>query len=162
MSLLIDDRRVVSMHYKLTDNDGNVLDSSEGAGPMIYLHGAGNIIPGLEKALSGKAAGDSLEVRVEPAEGYGEINPQGAQVISMSAFEGAESVEVGMAFEAQGADGSVQQVFVTKVDGDDVTIDFNHPLSGVVLNFDVQIVDVREATEEEIDHGHVHTGGHSH
>ncbi len=162
MSLLIDDKLVVSMHYTLTDDDGNVLDSSEGGGPMTYLHGAGNIIPGLEKALTGKKTGNTLEVRVEPSEGYGEINPRGTQTLKKSAFEGVETVEVGMAFEAQGGDGSVQQVFVKEVSGEDVTIDFNHPLAGVVLNFDIEIVDVREATEEEIDHGHAHAGGHSH
>jgi FKBP-type peptidyl-prolyl cis-trans isomerase SlyD len=162
MSLLISDKSVVSMHYKLTNEEGKVLDSSEGAEPLAYLHGAGNIIPGLEKALVGKGEGDSLKVKVEPAEGYGEINPEGIKVIEKSAFEGVESVEAGMTFEAKAPDGSKQQIIVKKVKGDEVTIDMNHPLAGVVLNFDIQIVSVREATKEELDHGHTHERGHTH
>jgi FKBP-type peptidyl-prolyl cis-trans isomerase SlyD len=162
MSAVIIDKSVVTVHYKLTDDQGNVLDSSEGSKPMAYLHGAGNIIPGLEKALEGKAEGDSLQVRVEPAEAYGEVNPEGIKTIEKTAFQGVESVEPGMAFEAQTPDGTKQQIVVKKVEGDAVTIDTNHPLAGVALNFDVQIVGVREATKEELDHGHSHDGGHSH
>ena len=161
MSLMIGDKSVVSLHYKLTNDEGKVLDSSEGAEPLSYLHGAGNIIPGLEKALVGKVEGDSLKVKVEPAEAYGEINPEGIKVIEKSAFEGVESVE-GMTFEAKAPDGSKQQIIVKKVEGDEVTIDLNHPLAGVVLNFDIHIVGVREATKEELDHGHTHDHGHSH
>ena len=156
MSLLIGDNLVVSMHYKLTDDDGNVLDTSEGAEPLAYLHGAGNIIPGLEKALTGKIAGDSLQVKVEPAEGYGEVIPELIQTVNKTAFQGVESVEAGMAFTAQSPDGSVQRFVVKEVDGDEVTVDGNHPLAGSVLHFDVDIVGVREATEEEVAHGHVH------
>jgi FKBP-type peptidyl-prolyl cis-trans isomerase SlyD len=156
MSLLIGDNLVVSMHYTLTDNEGNVLDSSEGAEPLTYLHGAGNIIPGLEKALVGKVEGDTQQVTVQPAEGYGEVMSELMQTVDKAAFQGVESVEVGMSFEAQTSDGSVQHIVVSKVDGDQVTVDANHPLAGVVLNFDVEIVSVREATEEEISHGHVH------
>ena len=156
MSLLIGDKLVVSIHYTLTDNEGNVLDSSEGAEPLTYLHGAGNIIPGLEKALVGKVEGDTQQVTVQPAEGYGEVMSELMQTVDKAAFQGVESVEVGMSFEAQTSDGSVQHIVVSKVDGDQVTVDANHPLAGVVLNFDVEIVSVREATEEEIAHGHVH------
>ena len=156
MSLLIGENSVVSMHYKLTDNDGKVVDSSEGSKPLVYLHGAGNIVPGLEKALVGKGEGDALKVRVEPAEGYGETNPDGIKTIERAAFEGVESVEEGMTFEAKAPDGTPQSIVVKKVDGDQVTIDTNHPLAGVVLNFDIQIVSVRESTEEERTHGHVH------
>jgi FKBP-type peptidyl-prolyl cis-trans isomerase SlyD len=133
-----------------------VLDSSEGAEPLTYLHGAGNIIPGLEKALVGKVEGDTQQVTVQPAEGYGEVMSELMQTVDKAAFQGVESVEVGMSFEAQTSDGSVQHIVVSKVDGDQVTVDANHPLAGVVLNFDVEIVSVREATEEEISHGHVH------
>ena len=156
MSLLIGDDLVVSMHYKLTDNEGNVLDSSEGSEPLTYLHGAGNIIPGLEKALVGKVEGDTPQVTVEPAEAYGEVMPELMQTVDKAAFQGVDSVEVGMSFEAQTSDGSVQHIVVTKVDGNQVTVDANHPLAGVVLNFDVEIVSVREASKEEIAHGHVH------
>jgi len=156
MSLLIGDNLVVSMHYKLTDADGNVLDSSEGSDPLTYLHGAGNIIPGLEKALVGKVEGSSAQVKIEPAEGYGEIVPELIQSVDKEAFEGVESVEVGMAFEAQGPDGSMQRIMVKEVEGDEVTIDANHPLAGVVLHFDIEIVGVREPTAEEVEHGHAH------
>lgn len=156
MSLLIGDKLVVSMHYTLTDSEGNVLDSSEGSDPLTYLHGAGNIIPGLEKALVGKVEGDTQQVTVEPAEGYGEVIPELVQTIDKAAFQGVESVEVGMSFEAQTQEGSVEHIIVTEVNGDEVTIDANHPLAGVVLNFDVEIVSIREASEEEVDHGHVH------
>lgn len=153
---MIDDKLVVNMHYKLSDNDGNMLDSSEGAEPMAFLHGAGNIIPGLEKSLTGKIAGDSLKVRVEPADGYGEISPELVQTIAKSAFEDAEAVEVGMAFQAESPEGSTQHIVVKKIEGDEVTIDANHPLAGVVLNFDIDIISVRAATEEELSHGHAH------
>jgi len=162
MSFVIGNNSVVTVHYKLTDDNGKVLDSSEGSKPMAYLHGAGNIVPGLEKALEGKGEGDSLQVRVEPAEAYGEVNPDGIKTIEKAAFQGVESVEPGMTFEAQTPDGTTQQIVVKKVEGDAVTIDTNHPLAGVALNFDVQIVGVREATKEELDHGHTHEHGHAH
>jgi len=156
MSLLIGDNLVVSMHYKLTDDEGKVLDATDGTEPLEYLHGAGNLIPGLEKALVGKVAGSTLQVTVDPAEGYGDVMPELVQVVEIAAFQGVESVEVGMAFEAQAADGSVERIVVKEVEGDKVTIDANHPLAGVMLNFDVEVVGVREATEEEVAHGHVH------
>ncbi len=156
MTLLINDKIVVSIHYKLTDDSGEVLDSSDGSDPLVYLHGAGNIIPGLEKALVGKADGDSLQVRVEAAEGYGEVVPDLIQVIQRSAFQEADSVEEGMVFKAKAADGSIQHIMVKKVEGDAITIDANHPLAGIALNFDINIVGVREATEEEVAHGHIH------
>ncbi len=156
MSLLIGDNLVVSMHYKLTDTDGNVLDSSEGTEPLAYLHGAGNIIPGLEKALVGKVQGDSLQVEVAPEEAYGELAPELIQVVDKAAFQGAESVDAGMMFETQAPDGSVQRITVKQVEGDEVTIDANHPLAGMHLTFSVDIVDVRAASEEEIAHGHTH------
>jgi FKBP-type peptidyl-prolyl cis-trans isomerase SlyD len=162
MSVLIGENSVVSVNYKLTDDAGKVLDSSDGTKPMVYLHGAGNIVPGLEKALVGKGAGDSLKVRVEPAEAYGEVVPDGIKTIERSAFEGVDVVEVGMAFDAQAPDGTEQHIVVTKVEGDNVTIDINHPLAGVALNFDITILNVREATKEELDHGHTHEDGHSH
>lgn len=163
MSLLIGENSVVTVHYKLTDDAGKVLDSSEGDEPMSYLHGAGNIVVGLEKALTGKAEGASLKVRVEPAEAYGEVIPDGIKTIERAAFEGVDVVEEGMTFEAQSPDGTSQTILVKKVEGDNVTIDINHPLAGVALNFDIQIVGVREATQEELEHGHTHEGdGHSH
>ncbi len=156
MSLLIGENSVVSVKYTLTDDAGKVLDNSDGSKPMVYLHGAGNIVPGLEKALVGKGEGDSLKVRVEPAEAYGEVIPNGVKTIERSAFEGVDVVEVGMAFQAQAPDGSAQHIMVTKMEGDNVTIDINHPLAGVALNFDIKILSVRESTDEERTHGHAH------
>jgi FKBP-type peptidyl-prolyl cis-trans isomerase SlyD len=156
MAIPIAENQVVSMHYTLTNDSGEVLDSSRGAQPLNYLHGAGNIIPGLERALLGKVEGDTLQVTVEPAEAYGELNPGLVQELDRAMFQGVESVETGMAFEARGPDGGVQRIVVTAVDGDRVTVDGNHPLAGQQLNFDVQVVAVRAATEEEIAHGHVH------
>lgn len=156
MSLLIGNNLVVSMHYKLTDTSGNLLDSSEGGEPLTYLHGAGNIIPGLESALTGKVAGDNVQATVAPEEAYGESRPEMIQVVPRTAFQGVEEIEPGMSFQAQGQDGEVQRITVTAVDGDNVTVDGNHPLAGVELNFDVEVVTVREATEEELSHGHVH------
>ncbi len=156
MSLPIGDNIVATIHYKLTDNAGEVLDTSEGAEPLSYLHGAGNLIPGLEQALAGKTTGASLEVQVAPSEAYGEVQPELIETVPRTAFEGVESIEPGMAFEARSADGQARRIVVTGVEEDEVTVDGNHPLAGVELNFDVTVVDVREASEEEINHGHVH------
>ncbi|MCL6417626.1 peptidylprolyl isomerase [Aestuariirhabdus sp. Z084] len=156
MSLLIGDNLVVSMNYKLTDDTGEVIDSSEGGEPLNYLHGASNIIPGLEKELVGKVQGDALTVTVQPAEAYGELDPELVQTVEKGLFEGVESIEPGMMFQAQGPNGEVQRIMVKAVEGDEVTIDANHPLAGKVLHFEVEIVSVRDATEEEIAHGHVH------
>lgn len=156
MSLPIGDATIVSIHYKLTDTEGAVIDSSEGADPLKYLHGAGNIIPGLESALAGKTQGDSLQVVVSPDQGYGEHQPELVQVVPLSAFQGVDDVEVGMAFNAQGADGSERRIVVREVDGENITVDGNHELAGIDLHFSVDIVDVREATDEEKSHGHAH------
>ncbi len=155
MSLLIGDQCVVSMHYTLTDNDGQVLDKSEES-PLTYLHGAGNIIPGLEKALLGKVQGDSLQVTINPAEAYGEFVPQLVQTVNRQAFQGIDNIHVGMILQAQDHQGNTRAIVVKSIDGDDITIDANHPLAGKTLNFDVNVVQVREATPEEVDHGHVH------
>ncbi len=156
MSLLIGDNSVVRMHYTLTNSDGEVLDSSSGGEPLAYLHGAGNIIPGLERELTGKVAGDSLTVVVAPEDGYGEVNEGLFQVVPREAFQGIDTIEPGMNFQAQGEGGQVQSIVVAKVDGDEITVDANHPLAGVQLHFAVEIVEVRDASDEEIAHGHVH------
>lgn len=153
---------VVSMHYTLTNNKGEVLDSSAGGDPLTYLHGSGNIIPGLEKALTGKQAGDKLKVTVEPTEGYGVHDPALVQQVPKRAFQGVPNIEPGMSFHAQSSQGPMR-VTVTAVQGDMVTVDGNHPLAGETLNFEVEITEVRKATLEEISHGHVHgPGGHHH
>jgi FKBP-type peptidyl-prolyl cis-trans isomerase SlyD len=156
MSLPIDDNLVVSMHYTLTDDDGNTIDSSAGADPLVYLHGAGNIIAGLENALLGKTEGDALQVDVDAAEGYGEIQPEMIQIVPRAAFEGVENIEVDMAFEAHTPEGGIQRIVVREIEDDQITVDANHPLAGMGLHFDVQILAVRDATDEEKEHGHAH------
>lgn len=158
----ISDNCVASIHYTLTDNTGKVLDTSEGQEPLSYLHGASNIIPGLESALEGKAVGDKLTVAVPAADAYGLRSDDLIQELPSSMFTGIDKVEVGMEFHSETEHG-LQVVTVTKVDGEQVTIDGNHPLAGIDLNFDVEVTEVRAATEEEITHGHAHgAGGHHH
>lgn len=146
------ENKVVSIHYKLTNDAGETLDSSEGREPLAYIHGQGNIIPGLEKALDGKNSGDELNVTVEPAEGYGDRHEQLIQDVPMSAFEGVDEVKPGMQFQAQ-TEAGPRVVTVVEVDEQQVTVDANHPLAGQELHFQVQVTDVREATEEEIQQG---------
>ena len=153
---------VVVIDYTLTDDDGDVVDSSAGGEPLAYIQGIGQIIPGLENALEGKSSGDEVTVTVTPAEGYGDYNEGLIQVVPREMFQGVDDIEPGMQFHAQTSEG-IQAITVTKVDGEDITIDGNHPLAGKNLNFAVTIKDVREATAEELDHGHVHgPGGHHH
>lgn len=151
---------VVTIDYRLTNDAGEVIDSSEQHGPLAYLHGHGNIIPGLEQALEGRGAGDSFKVSVEPALGYGERNPALTQTLPSSMFGGVDQIQVGMQFHAQ-TDHGIEVVTVTAVEGDQVTIDGNHPLAGQTLHFDVTVREVRAADAEELAHGHVH-GEHGH
>lgn len=161
--MTIKENSAVSFHYTLTDDDGQTLDSSAGKDPLTYLHGAGNIIPGLENALAGKKIGDSMVVAVTAAEGYGEVQQELIQEVPRDAFQGVDSIEVGMQFEAQTGQGGSVPVTVTAVTEELVTVDGNHPLAGKNLNFEVSIESVREATEEELEHGHVHgAGGQEH
>ena len=158
----IDDKRVVSINYTLKDNDDNILDKSDD-GSFCYLHGASNIIPGLENALSGKAAGDKLSVSIAPEDGYGTRDDEKLQEVSREMFPPEHEIEAGMQFHAQGPGGETVMVTVAKVEGDTVMIDGNHPLAGVHLNFDVQVMEIRDATAEELEHGHVHgPDGHDH
>ena len=163
MSLLIGDNSVVRMHYTLTNSDGEVLDSSSGGEPLAYLHGAGNIIPGLESALVGKQAGDTLNVVVAAADAYGERHDGLVQEVPREAFQGVEDIQAGMRFQAQTDQGPVS-VVVTAVTEQTVTVDGNHPLAGQQLTFDVEVVAVRDANEEELAHGHPHgpAGDESH
>jgi len=155
--------KAVSIEYTLTNDAGEVIDSSAGGAPLVYLQGAGNIIPGLEKALEGKAVGDELKVTVEPQDAYGEYSAELVSTLSSKMFEGVDTLEVGMQFHASAPDGQMQIVTIRDLDGDDVTVDGNHPLAGQRLTFEVKVVDVRDASEEEVAHGHVHgEGGHQH
>ena len=154
----IEDKKVVSFHYTLRDEHGEQLESSREGDPMTYLHGAGKIIPGLEKAMAGKAAGDQFEVNVEPAEAYGEHNENGIQRIPAKHFKQAGRLMPGQTVVLQTRQGS-RQVKVVKVGRFNVDVDTNHPMAGVPLTFDVEVTDVRDATDEEVSHGHVHGPG---
>ena len=159
----IEPKKAVYIEYTLTNDAGDVLDSSEGHPPLAYLHGFNNIIPGLESALVGQKAGDELDVQVEPKDGYGEYSVDLVAVVPRSAFQGVEQLEPGMQFHASAPDGGMQVVVIRDIEGDDVTVDGNHPLAGQRLNFKVKVADVREATAEELEHGHIHgEGGHQH
>ena len=157
----IADKMAVSIHYTLTNDDGEVLDSSIDDEALVYLHGGGNIISGLEKALHGKVAGDKFNVRIDPEDAYGELMEEMVQVISRDMFEGIDNIEVGMQFHADVSSGT-GVVTVVNIEDDDITIDGNHPLAGLALTFDVEVIDVRAATEEEAAHGHIHGAGCHH
>lgn len=159
----IEKHKVVSIDYSLKDDEGNLIDSSEGNDPLAYLHGMGNIIPGLENELEGKAVGDALSVRVEPKDGYGERSDELTQVVPKEMFEGTDDIQVGMQFNAADEQGNMQVITIAAVDGDQITVDGNHPLAGLHLNFDVKVLEIRDASDEEIEHGHAHgAGGHEH
>ena len=158
----IAENTVAAFHYTLTNDAGEVLDSSRGREPLAYLHGAGNIVPGLEKAMEGRSAGDRFEVDVSPEEGYGKRHDGLVQVVPRQAFQGVDTLEVGMQFQASGPQGAMS-VTIAGIDGDQVTVDGNHPLAGETLHFAIEIAEVREASSEELAHGHVHgPGGHQH
>jgi FKBP-type peptidyl-prolyl cis-trans isomerase SlyD len=151
---------VVTFHYTLKDDAGEVIDTSDGGDPLAYLHGHGNLVAGLERELTGKVAGDKLNVKVTPQEGYGEYDAAMVQRVPRRQLKGIPKIYVGMKLHAQTQEGP-REVTVTQVLGDTVTIDANHPLAGKNLNFDIDITGVREATAEELEHGHVH-GEHGH
>jgi FKBP-type peptidyl-prolyl cis-trans isomerase SlyD len=154
--------QVVSIHYTLRDDAGEVIDSSADGEPLSYLHGHGNLIPGLERELTGRKAGDRLQVKVPPTDGYGEYDSELVQRVPRRALKGIPNVQVGMRLQAQTAQGP-RAVVVTHLAGDMVTLDGNHPLAGKNLNFEVEVAAVRAATAEELEHGHVHgAGGHHH
>ncbi len=158
----IEENRVATLNYTLKDDQGNIIDSAED-GSFAYLHGAANIIPGLEQALLGKSAGDEFSIRIEPALGYGERNDNMTQVVPSEMFETDDKIEIGMQFHAESPDGQPLSVTVVKITDDEITVDGNHPLAGTNLNFDVKVLEIREASQEELEHGHVHApGGHSH
>lgn len=155
------DNMAVSIHYTLTNDEGEVIDSSVGNEPLAYLHGNGNIISGLEQALHGKAVGEQFTVRILAEDAYGEYMEDRLQVIAREMFEGIDVLEVGMQFHADVSEGP-GLVTIVAIDGDDITIDGNHPLAGVPLTFDVEIIDIRPASQEEITHGHIHGAGCDH
>ena len=146
--------RVASIHYTLTNDEGQVIDRSPEAQPLSYLHGAGNIVPGLERALEGKSAGDTFNVDVTPEEGYGQRNDGLIQTVPREAFQGVDSINPGMQCRAQTDNGPLV-VTVVEVDDAQVKIDGNHPLAGQTLHFAIEVANVREASEQEKQVGHV-------
>lgn len=158
----ISQNTVVTMDYTLKNDAGDTLDSVTD-GSFAYLHGAGNIIPGLERALQDRQANDEVSVAIKPVDAYGERDPSMQQVVPKDMFQDAGQIDVGRQFQAQAPNGAPMVITVVAVEGDKVTIDGNHPLAGVPLHFDVRVLNVREASAEEIAHGHVHgPDGHHH
>jgi len=161
MSILIGNNCVVSIYYTLTDDAGRMLDSSKFSGPLNYLHGANNLVPGLEHELTGKRTGDNFKVSIDPENAYGEYKEELVKVVPIAMFEDLDKLETGMQFESNGSDGE-EIVIVTHIEDGEVTVDGNHPLAGKTLHFEVSIESVRDATAEELEHRHVHEHGHHH
>ena len=153
--------RVVTIAYTLKDDEGNVLDSSENHGDLAYIHGHQNIVEGLEDALEGKDIGDTVTTTVEPEKGYGDRHDQLMFTVPRSNMPDGD-LEVGMQFAAQDKEGNQQVVTLVDIGDEEVKLDANHPLAGQTLHFDVTVNDVREASDEEVEHGHVHDGSHDH
>lgn len=154
--------KVITLNFTLTDDDNNVLDRAEN-GQFTYLHGAQNFLPDIESALEGKSAGDTVKIRITPEQAYGHRDEEKTQVVPIEMFESAEQVTVGQQFHAQGEHGETILITVTNIENNQVTIDGNHPFAGLNLNFDIEVVDIRDASSEELAHGHVHgPGGHQH
>lgn len=153
---------VAAFHYTLTDDQKQVIDSSEGRDPLTYLHGSGQIVPGLEKQMEGRSVGDKFNAEVAAEEGYGVHHAELMQEVPREAFQGVEDIQPGMQFQGRGPQGEIN-VTVSKIENDKFFIDGNHPLAGKTLHFAIEVTDVRDATAEELEHGHVHgAGGHQH
>ncbi len=155
--------KVVTIHYTLTLDDGQTVDTSKGGDPLAYLHGAENIVPGLEKQLDGKPVGSSFDAVVTPEDGYGERIPDAVQQVNKSAFPDDAELAIDMQFQAQDEAGNTVMGTITAMEGETVTVDFNHPLAGKTLNFAIEVKGIRDASDEEQQHGHPHgPGGHAH
>lgn len=155
--------KVVSIDYTLTDDAGKQLDSSKGHGPLAYLHGHQQIIAGLERALEGKSPNDHLTATISPTDAYGAHNPEFVQAVPRKMFPANQTIMLGQQFQSQTKDGGVHVVRVVKIEDENITIDGNHPLAGQTLHFDVTVQNVRDATPEELEHGHAHEpDGHHH
>lgn len=161
-NMIAEKNKIVTFHYTLKNAAGEELESSRERDPMSYLHGANNIIPGLEKAIQGHAVGDEFSVTVEPAEAYGLRNEKNVQRVALKRLKGIGKIAPGQILNLKTKQGPVQ-VTVLKVGRFNVDVDGNHPLAGVQLTFDVEITDIRDASEDESKHGHAHApGGHQH
>lgn len=155
--------KVVTIHYQLKNNTGELLESSRDSEPLAYLHGHQNIISGLENALADQGVGAKLDVSVPPEEGYGVRQDVLVESVEKNMFGDEVELEVGMQFHAQSQQGDPYVVTITAIDGDQVEVDGNHPFAGETLNFEVEVMEIRDASEEELSHGHVHgPDGHEH
>jgi FKBP-type peptidyl-prolyl cis-trans isomerase SlyD len=160
---LIAQDKVVSLAYSLKDEEGEVLDQSDAQEPFVYLHGAEQIVPGLENALTGLKVGDKKQVTVQPDEGYGEFNPDLRLTVKKTQFPAEAELVEGLEFETTLQDGTPAIFTIVEIEGDQVTVDGNHPLAGEVLHFDVEVLSIRDATADELSHGHAHgADGHHH
>lgn len=158
----VENDNVVSIHYTLKNDQGDTVDSSEDLVPLVYLHGHGNIIAGLESELAGKGVGDQFKVTLSPEKAYGGHNPSLVQTLARSALQEVDEILVGKRFQIETDEGPIV-VTITEVAGDQITLDGNHPLAGETLHFEIDVVEIREATQEELTHGHAHKpGGHHH
>ena len=161
--MAITQNKVVTMNFTLTDDHGNVLDSTDTGGSFSYITGGNMVLPKLEEAVNGMLIGTKKSLKLNAADGYGNYNEDALQVVGKENFPEDFVLEVGMEYIASNPDGVQMPFTITKVEGEEITIDFNHPLAGINLNFDIELVDVRDATAEELNHGHVHgAGGHHH
>ena len=161
--MTIENQKVVTVHYHLTNAAGQVIESSRGRDPLTYLHGAGTLLASLERALTGLDVGATTTVELAPAEAYGEHDATKMETLPRSAFAQVPHLAVGMHLEGQDAHGQTFTVRVLEIREDTVVIDANHPLAGETLTFAIEVLAIRQATADELTHGHVHeTGGHSH
>ena len=158
----IANNHVVEFNYTLKDDEGNIIDQSPTGQPLAYLHGYQNIIPGLESQLAGKTVGDKFTATINPADAYGEFDDAAVQEVPRENFQGVDNIQPGMQFQSQTDDGHVMLVTVRDVQDDMVIVDANHPLAGKTLHFDVEVTNVRDASPEELQHGHAHGAGSHH
>ncbi|MDY0083106.1 MAG: peptidylprolyl isomerase [Ignavibacteriaceae bacterium] len=159
----IEANKVVTLNFKLTDDNGNVLDSTDQGGPFLFISGKGMVLSKLEEAVSIMMIGTKKQLKLDAVDAYGNYNEQIVQVVGKENFPDDFVLEVGMEYVASNPDGVQMPFTITEVNGEEITIDFNHPLAGINLNFDLELLDVRDATAEELAHGHVHgPGGHHH
>ena len=157
--MIIEKNKVVLINYSVKSTTGELIDSSTNDDPLGFIFGTGSLIKGLEKELDGKKVGDAFQATIPPNEAYGDKNPNAIQTLPLTQFQEKDKVEVGAMFQMVNNQGQQLMARVTGVDGENVTVDMNHPLAGETLNFDITILEVRDATAEELDHGHVHGKG---
>ena len=161
--LIVGDGLVVSLAYSLRLDDGEEIDTAAGDDPLVYLHGAQNIIPGLERALAGLKIGDARSVTVSPDDAYGEMDPDAFELVPYDAFPGDLELEEGMGLRmVESGTGRQMEAYISELRDDGALLDLNHPLAGETLHFNVEVVGIRQATSEEVAHGHAHSEGHTH